>query len=44
VWASAPQYGYEILAIYKQTVDWALPGRLAAAGLAPAAPAGTASR
>jgi hypothetical protein len=41
VWASAPQYGYEILAIYKQMVDWALPGRLMAAGLVPAPSAAT---
>jgi hypothetical protein len=40
VWASAPQYGYEVLAIYRQMVDWALPGRLAAAGLVPP-PAGS---
>ncbi|PZR78332.1 MAG: hypothetical protein DLM65_13240 [Candidatus Aeolococcus gillhamiae] len=33
-WATNPQYGVEILGIYKQILDWAIPGRLAAAGLA----------
>jgi hypothetical protein len=34
VWASAPAYGYEVLTIYRQMVDWALFPRLVAAGLA----------
>jgi hypothetical protein len=33
VWASAPDYGYAILTIYKQMLDWAVPQRLAAAGI-----------
>jgi len=33
VWATATNYGYAILAIYKQMLDWAIPQRLAAAGL-----------
>jgi hypothetical protein len=41
VWASAPAYGYEVLSIYREMVEWALLPRLVAAGLAPppAAPA-----
>lgn len=38
VWATAPAYGYEVLSIYKQIVDWVLPRRLAAAGLTPPVP------
>ncbi len=39
-WASNKAYGIDILTIYKQILDWLLPGRLAAAGLsAPPAPA-----
>jgi hypothetical protein len=36
VWASAPAYGFEVLAIYEQMVDWALGPRLVGAGLVPA--------
>jgi hypothetical protein len=38
IWASNPQYGYEILSVYKQMLDWALPRRLQAAGLVPVVP------
>jgi hypothetical protein len=42
-WATNPDYGVEILTVYKQMLDWALPGRLAAAGLgAPVAAPGVA--
>ncbi|HLH46264.1 MAG TPA: glucosaminidase domain-containing protein [Acidimicrobiales bacterium] len=34
-WATNPAYGIEILGVYTRMLDWALPGRLAAAGLAP---------
>jgi hypothetical protein len=34
VWASNPNYGYEILAIYKEMFDWALQGDLRNVGLA----------
>jgi hypothetical protein len=33
VWATATNYGYAILSIYKEILDWAIPQRLAAAGL-----------
>lgn len=33
VWATAIDYGYEILNVYKEILDWAIPERLAAAGL-----------
>ncbi len=33
VWATATNYGYAILTVYKQMLDWAIPQRLAAAGL-----------
>lgn len=33
VWATAIDYGYEILNVYKEMLDWAIPERLAAAGL-----------
>jgi hypothetical protein len=33
VWATASDYGYIILTVYRQMLDWALPQRLAAAGL-----------
>jgi hypothetical protein len=36
-WASSLNYGVEILTVYKQMLDWAIPERLAAAGLTPAA-------
>src|SRR5579875_1551965 len=45
-WATNPGYGVEILNVYKEMLDWAIPRHLAAAGLKPAtaAPAtGTAS-
>ncbi|HLY81744.1 MAG TPA: glucosaminidase domain-containing protein, partial [Acidimicrobiales bacterium] len=29
VWATNPNYGYEVLSIYRQMVEWALPRRLA---------------
>jgi hypothetical protein len=35
VWATNPNYGYEVLRIYQQMVEWALPRRLAAAGIIP---------
>jgi hypothetical protein len=35
-WASSLTYGVEILTVYEQILDWAIPERLAAAGLAPA--------
>jgi hypothetical protein len=35
VWATNPNYGFEVLSIYKQMVDWALVRRLAVAGLTP---------
>ncbi|MGH9078317.1 MAG: glucosaminidase domain-containing protein, partial [Acidimicrobiales bacterium] len=38
-WATNPNYGYEILSVYKQILDWTLPRRLAAAGLGPPVPA-----
>lgn len=38
-WATNPAYGVEILTMYKQMLDWALPRRLAAAGLGPPVPA-----
>ncbi|MCU4185483.1 glucosaminidase domain-containing protein [Acidiferrimicrobium sp. IK] len=34
-WASSKRYGVEILAIYKQILDWVIPQRLLAAGLVP---------
>jgi hypothetical protein len=33
VWATATNYGYAILSIYRKIIDWAIPQRLAAAGL-----------
>ncbi|HEX3542139.1 MAG TPA: glucosaminidase domain-containing protein [Acidimicrobiales bacterium] len=33
VWATARNYGYAILSIYKEILDWAIPQRLAVAGL-----------
>jgi hypothetical protein len=33
VWASASNYGYAILTLYKQIVEWALPRRRSGAGL-----------
>ena len=33
VWATAPDYGFSILTVYKQMIDWAIPVRLARAGL-----------
>lgn len=33
VWATATDYGYLILRIYKEILDWVIPQRLAAAGL-----------
>jgi hypothetical protein len=33
VWATATNYGYAILTVYKQILDWAIPQRLAVAGL-----------
>ncbi len=33
VWATAPTYSFVILSLYKQMVDWALPRRLAMAGI-----------
>jgi len=33
VWATNPNYGYEVLRVYQQMVEWALPRRLATAGL-----------
>jgi hypothetical protein len=33
VWATATNYGYAILTVYKAMLDWAIPQRLAAAGL-----------
>jgi hypothetical protein len=33
VWATATNYGYAILRIYKEILDWAIPQRLAVAGL-----------
>jgi hypothetical protein len=33
VWATATNYGYAILTIYKEILDWAIPQRLAVAGL-----------
>jgi hypothetical protein len=36
-WATNPDYGVEILSVYKQMLDWAIPRHLAAAGLHPAA-------
>jgi len=33
VWATNPDYGYEILSIYQEILNWAIPQRLAAAGL-----------
>jgi hypothetical protein len=35
-WASSLNYGVEILTVYQQILDWVIPERLAAAGLAPA--------
>jgi hypothetical protein len=32
-WATNPKYGVEILAVYDRMLQWAIPGRLAAAGL-----------
>jgi hypothetical protein len=34
VWASNPNYGYEILSVYKMMLDWALQSQLQKAGLA----------
>jgi hypothetical protein len=34
VWATSPTYAHAILTIYKQILDWAVPRRLATAGLA----------
>jgi hypothetical protein len=36
-WATNPAYGVEILNVYKQILDWAIPRHLAAAGLEPTA-------
>jgi len=33
VWATNPNYGYEILSVYQEILNWAIPERLAAAGL-----------
>jgi hypothetical protein len=33
VWATNPNYGYEILSVYQKILNWAIPVRLAAAGL-----------
>jgi hypothetical protein len=33
VWATATNYGYAILTVYKQMLDWAIPQRLVVAGL-----------
>jgi len=33
VWATATNYGYAILTIYKEILDWAIPQRVAVAGL-----------
>ncbi|HEX3427046.1 MAG TPA: glucosaminidase domain-containing protein [Acidimicrobiales bacterium] len=33
VWATNPNYGYEILKVYQEILNWAIPVRLAAAGL-----------
>ena len=33
VWATAPDYGYTILAVYQEILNWVIPGRLAVAGL-----------
>jgi hypothetical protein len=33
VWATAPTYGFVVLSLYRQMLDWALPRRLATAGL-----------
>jgi hypothetical protein len=33
VWATSPTYAYAVLTIYKQILDWAVPRRLATAGL-----------
>jgi hypothetical protein len=40
VWASAPDYGYAILSIYKRMLDWALQSELQTVGLTPASVAG----
>jgi hypothetical protein len=33
VWATATDYGFNVLTVYKQMLDWALRVRLAGAGL-----------
>jgi hypothetical protein len=33
VWATSPTYAYAVLTIYKQILDWAVPKRVAAAGV-----------
>jgi Mannosyl-glycoprotein endo-beta-N-acetylglucosaminidase len=33
VWATSPTYAFAVLTIYKQILDWAVPKRLAAAGV-----------
>jgi hypothetical protein len=40
VWASAPDYGYAILSVYKLMLDWALRSELQTVGLTPASVAG----
>jgi Mannosyl-glycoprotein endo-beta-N-acetylglucosaminidase len=40
IWASNPNYGYEILSVYQEMVDWAIAFELQKTGLLPGAPTG----